>query len=220
MIRLGAKYAMEDFVTNATRHLSRAFPTDIQTWDSIRKGTRRCLRLNPRDYISVATLARIHNLPSHIRWQALYHCCQLPITSLVDNVLSSELSSNGPQESLSVEDLKRCLVAREKLIDKELRRLLESICIYPSPCSRPLTTRFSNRDTCYEGQQIVRSEAVEDITTINRFEGNPLNGCNQAWEDYCKNAGLCIDCTDKRIKSSDAFRQRLLLELESCFSLD
>lgn len=107
-IRLAHKYSIDDLLEQSLEELKRHFPTTLSAWDAV-----------PREYsaraITAVNLARVTETPS-ILPSALYICCQLP----EDTLLSGTAHPDGTSETLSREDLVRCLAARLQLCQSQM----------------------------------------------------------------------------------------------------
>jgi len=96
MFIIGTKCQIEDLRTNTLKNLETAFPKDIASYDTIVfPNISPYMKLEDKDYIGVANLAREYgdNIPSHIRWQALYYCTQLPNPTLISGISDSTSTS-------------------------------------------------------------------------------------------------------------------------------
>lgn len=74
LIRLGAKYQIEEFSEEAIHYLSPFFPSTMAAWDEIEN--RKPLVHELADLISMVNLTKQHNL-ARFYPLAIYRCCQL-----------------------------------------------------------------------------------------------------------------------------------------------
>jgi len=205
MFCVGDKYQMPNLKDAAMKNLSRAFPTDIETWDKLQSGMYPCMTIQQDEYISIASLAREHHdIPSHIRWQALYHCCQLSNSALVDGVLAPD----GTKEILSVEDLKLCLHGRRTLMVKDLEQTADVGYAFPSPaCTTDACMRGWTTLRCFLGQ----------FFSWSGFAPNPLNDLSKRILGDCERDSICKSCAEKHVENLTSSRQTLLSELQKYF---
>jgi len=208
MLRLGSKYRIDDLRVIAVGHLERAFPEDIETWSDIYYETHACMKISPEEYISVANAAHSHKLPDRIRWQALYKCCQLPESDLIDGVTYSD----GSREQLCSDDLKKCLSARVRLTKRDAEQMLELLCpIEPPVCS-------AKAEGCVEGQlELMRYSRSQFSSWVFH---NCMNPSERFLKHACSARHVCEACS-ARIQAEDrAAKQEVLSHLAEYFSYD
>lgn len=207
MFHMGDKYTIEDYKATALKNIIKAFPEDLETWDKVQKGTHSCMHINPEEYISVANFAcdRPLDIPSHIRWQALYQCCQLPDASLVKGVTMPD----GTKEVLSAENLKRCIRARRTLMWKDLEQTMD--VAFPTPSETPECT-----PTCKAGQSVVRLTVGKRLPW-KRFSYNCLSDFRPEIAPASSDSGVCRSCIKSRETAFEDSRANLLANLSDYF---
>lgn len=133
-LRLGTKYQVPHLTAAATSRLSLAYPTSLLGYDAqLRmKCTNFHLRrgINP---IRVLLLARRFEL-DHLLPCVFYDCCQLQVSTLLRGYVH-----HGVSETLSTQDLERCLVGRKLLESVGLNILKKTSALLPSKqCKQPV----------------------------------------------------------------------------------
>ncbi|KZT74401.1 hypothetical protein DAEQUDRAFT_807539 [Daedalea quercina L-15889] len=113
LLRLGHKYAIDDFVSSTLSRLATCFSSSFETYyASITTEGSPDMTCIPEDAITAVNLARlVGEDASMILPSALYTCCQLPSSTLTRGVISED----GDVQKLSDADLDLCIDARVRL---------------------------------------------------------------------------------------------------------
>jgi len=207
MYRIGKKYQIDEYTATAVGSIEKAFPTDIETWDKVQARSFPFMTFYRTDNISVANFARSNpELPSQIRWQALYQCCQLPSSALVEGVVAPD----GTREVLDAEDLRRCLCGRKSLLQRDMVQLIDSMFVDTTECT----------EECTAAQTAFNAKGIAGPIKREWCRWNPLNSFGDVVSRDCSAAGMCGSCTAHRLKLFNDGRQDTLSSLESYFELD
>lgn len=131
MLRLGSKYQISHIRNEAIRRLNICFPSTMAEYDRLytngaHPGFFPAI-YNERQSIIILNLARSFQLQNLIP-VALYNCCQLSCESLFRGVENE----SGGLECLSPEDLRLCLIVREKM--QERMSVAARMMVSPRPC--------------------------------------------------------------------------------------
>lgn len=207
MFRIGDKYEMEDYKAAALKNILKAFPENLETWDKVQK-TRHpdCMKIRSEEYISVANFAQDHiDIPMHVRWQALYQCCQLSDYRLMDGAPMPD----GAQETLSAENLTMCLRGRRTLMWKDLEQTID--IGFTAPSESPDCT-----EACKAGQAVARLTIGDNIGWKN-YDCNCLNDFRIIISRICRRSGICDACVERRVKEFHESRTKVLNELQLYF---
>ncbi|KAH9925148.1 uncharacterized protein B0H18DRAFT_389171 [Fomitopsis serialis] len=116
-IRLAHKYSIKPLLQDYLEELERYFPDTLDAWE------KRVQLMNPAlAYAIVAVnLARLTDTLSLLP-AALYLCCQLEPNQLLEGYVRSD----GTADTLSPDDVERCIGARSKLCSLYVLSLLKS----------------------------------------------------------------------------------------------
>ncbi|EIN09640.1 hypothetical protein PUNSTDRAFT_67037, partial [Punctularia strigosozonata HHB-11173 SS5] len=112
MLRMATKYIVTDLRKDLIAHMELLYPLSLKEFRAtVEDGSH--IDDDGHSFVAVQ-IARESNIPS-ILPAALYHCCELPVQSLLDGVEFSGML--GPRRvRLPASDLRACLLARGKLI--------------------------------------------------------------------------------------------------------
>ncbi|TCD61649.1 hypothetical protein EIP91_008137 [Steccherinum ochraceum] len=126
IIQMSNKYQIDDLRLEAIDRLKERFPGDIDDWDKLYDRDTNILG-KMSDAVSMANAAVLLELPK-IHHRALYECCQLSTEKLVLGVVNSD----DVRESLSAQDISRCVEARRTLAKVQRKFLSERTSGTPS----------------------------------------------------------------------------------------
>ncbi|KAL1938256.1 hypothetical protein VTO73DRAFT_11707 [Trametes versicolor] len=110
IIRLGHKYQIQLMVTQGVQYLQRWFTDDLDTWAAAKLYEHDC-PIKREHAIGVVNLARLVEEPSLLP-TALLMCC-----SLDEDIVRGYTREDGTQETLTLDDIGRCCVARARLVE-------------------------------------------------------------------------------------------------------
>jgi hypothetical protein len=127
---MATKYEATDLREEAIARIQSCFPESLTAWDNVRKKQSYPMAFDIGEEIAIVNLLRLCRVDGPIPL-VLYACCQLEISTVFDGV---ELA-NGTVEKLSPEDIKRCIVGRDRLFaDNE--KIIDSLWSDADTCDR------------------------------------------------------------------------------------
>ena len=137
LVRLGHKYEFEEIVEEAMKWLEVYYTTNFEVWKKYIRGIRDppfLVSAGPSaDDIDAVNLARLTGHHS-ILPIALYRCAQLTVDDLLDGMTCR----GGRVVALSADDARRCLRAKESLMEASGRVAVAASYITHLPdCSTP-----------------------------------------------------------------------------------
>ncbi|PSR72331.1 hypothetical protein PHLCEN_2v11779 [Hermanssonia centrifuga] len=151
MLLLAMKYQVEGISIEAIDRLEACYPfSQLPDYDCEQTRNRDGppLAIVPEDSIAVVNLARLFDLPRLLP-TALYGCCQLDTSKLLDGVrYGRELVR------LSEEDVRRCFIVKDELMKK--KHIMTALIMdpYTSPeCSAPTQCRRGVQKLTWDGSQ-------------------------------------------------------------------
>lgn len=205
-IRLANKYVIPDLLEDCLRELKHYFPEDFDLWDG------RLLCDPPSGAIQAVNLARLTNTPS-ILPAALYSCCQLD-----GYALQGCIRADGVVETLSSEDLSRCINGKAKLCTR-LTRLVHHVFddIEAQRCKRVegycniSVASFKAHLLEDGGLQYGRSDALSSWSPYIVEQNNAKKGS--------ASDSACSPCVNALCKRAKELRRELWKELPELMGL-
>ncbi|EIW56896.1 uncharacterized protein TRAVEDRAFT_73252 [Trametes versicolor FP-101664 SS1] len=175
VIRIAHKYEMAEMLAQAVKFLKQRFPTSFRAYEKLSVTAR--VQMNP---IGVVNLARLIDEPSLLP-TAFLDCCLLASSEL----LRGYKHEDGSVETLTQEDLLRCLNAREELAKYTLiivtSVFLPSVsdaCADPTDCAEVLMDMLS--DVRDHGDRLARPElAISFLTPYKNYIPRCCSSCQE-----------------------------------------
>lgn len=195
---------VDQLVEEGKLQIKLAFPDKIKDIDEIENGKRTRMTFLLEDAISMVEIARTLDLPDFY-FRALYHCCQLPPTKLVNGITNEA----GFVERLSSEDLIKCISGRHVLTLVDLQ-ICRSLFQDPGPDHHDAVPCTSQSRACLQ-------ECLK--VTVDHVSHNPLNDFSPAIEEICQERGICRSCITFFQARHARSRQTILESLGQCFEL-
>lgn len=194
---LSNKYEIDDLRQTGIERLRERFPGKIEDWENTYQET---VLGEPRDVISMANVARLLRL-YRIHARALYHCCQLPTTDLVDGVVSSD----NVYEVLCSEDLKTCVSGLARLGEMYLKH--QDMLKY-------IATHLDYKHAKCSGPRQQLAGLIEWRSTRVQYDVLTADG-----ELQDRLADMCERCSHKYRNRDSTFRQYMLSKLPQILGL-
>lgn len=196
---MGHKYDIDEAYQEGLESLNIYAPTTIAALDeSIGHPLRR---RDANHAISVANLARTLELP-RIHALALYDCvCRLSASNLL----------RGKGETLSTDDLEKCINGKHNLLDMWYRIMRASFTGHPIACT---TT-----DSCTR----LKGDGLDMVLEVGFEWEDCYKVLDPLLEDvmgFMTENGLCNICSQFIVESYDRERQNVLDNLLEMFSDD
>lgn len=170
VIRIAHKYEMAEMLAQAVKFLKQRYPTSFRAYEKLPVTAR--VQMNA---IGVVNLARLIDEPSLLP-TAFLDCCLLDSSEL----LRGYKHENGSVETLTQEDLLRCLNAREELAKYTLiivtSVFLPSVsdaCADPTDCAEALMDMLE--DVRGHGDYLARPELA--TTFLTPFQNTCISRC-------------------------------------------
>ncbi|KIM76197.1 hypothetical protein PILCRDRAFT_652388 [Piloderma croceum F 1598] len=201
-LRLGTKYHMEEFRTQAVKRLSYEFPATLEELDTMDNHSRINACASYADEIfTVINLARSHDLPRVLPWAFTAACGLLSFEDI--------FRKTGPtQPYLSQEDQQICVVGWRRLL-KEQR--LTTFAWLKAGCSR-LTCKHAMQTILID--ELLSSDDPFRKVVPTKPECIALARWQKGWEE-----NLCSSCMVMARASHRRGRQRMWDALPSIFGL-
>jgi hypothetical protein len=200
-LRLGTKYQMEEFRTQAVKRLSYEFPATLEELDHMKTYSRidECASYAD-EHFTVINLARSYNLPRVLPW-AFAAACEL---LSVEEILRQ---TDSAQPYLLREDQQTCLVGWQKLLRKQRVTTFSWLTAGNPGCSKM---------SCKMARHTVLIDELLPSGNVVPFkpECHPLAEWEEEWEK-----GLCASCVTVGRDKHRCGRQKLWDALPSMFGL-
>jgi len=209
MMELGLKYQFDDIYQEGLARLTKWHPANLSGWQRVNEDDWGG---EEADCISMANLAQKQDLPI-IRAAALYRCCQLPSTTL---------SRHGDINSLSIENIQVCSMARANLIRSifNLMTVLfgEESALHdtgrPDPADGQKQPANHQKRLCHAAYKRARRSTIVDSSIM--VSSDPLASFTSS---FFTTFGLCAKCDALYRDAHDAGRAEILGSLPSLFEL-
>lgn len=220
-VRMAAKYGTPELLKSSLGELRRFFPSTLAAWDK-----RRHL-FRPGQAIIAVNLARLTNAPS-ILPAALYSCCQLSVNEL----LGGYSRPDAVVETLSAEDLRRCLDGKVKLCMQNFQRMNEVLHteIRYEPEFEEVCTRSDSNMAAERCVSIVGSMRHQWAVCIDeddksrcdalRLWNKVLRQHDQRCNEWDKTGMLCDPCMRALQQRDNKYRDFAWSELSSFLQLE
>lgn len=193
---------MEDLRSEALHYLELCLPNDIRAWDKF--SIDPPVQYEQADLISMVNLTRELGFDDmHAR--ALYRCCQLPTSSIVQGILHSR----GMRTQLSTEDVTLCLDARPELTRWKQRFMEDITYAWHWPCEE------EKMDECNKRRKHLASRRHSALWML---DADPLQP-GEVWLRKDDHKALCDPCTAALESLIHRTRTSLFSKLKSCFDM-
>lgn len=188
-LRLGSKYEIPRFRTEAVKRLLYEYPQNIHALDTIHhnKQIRRCSSYAD-EFFTTINLVRRYNVPEVLPW-AFYACCL---------VLSKAEIKRSTEPSLSIRDREICIKGRKHVLGQQALAWIYSAC----PSEKEIA------QVCNAARRSVLKRDVHPLDCM------ALVAWDATWQRR-----LCQRCKVTAKASHNASRQIIWNKLPSFFGL-
>lgn len=204
-IKLAHKYDIQDVLDASLAELQLYFPKDFAPWDT----STACSDI---EAISAVQLARLTSTPSVLP-SALYVCCLLPVNEL----LQGNVRDDGVVDTLSTEDLSRCIQGKARLCT----RMVQITHDLFAPANNPNCT--SLKTGC---DAVIAAISQREVHALKQGDGAVLERWTDIIDRHCENRHpkpqlpLCRSCIDFLKARQNGIRAQVWSELPKIFDLE
>lgn len=181
IIRLGHKYQIQPMVTQGVQYLKRWFTDDLDTWAAGKLYKHDC-PIKREQAIGVVNIARLVDEPSLLP-TALLMCC-----SLDEDIVRGYTREDGTQETLTLDDIGRCCVARA--------RLVECMVVLTMQIFKPSVEDSAACTTPQKCKRVLQEMLLDVGENVEYFAGPDIFG---SWLGLCEDlepVKCCASCRD------------------------
>ncbi|KAH9829568.1 uncharacterized protein C8Q71DRAFT_789897 [Rhodofomes roseus] len=206
-VRMAHKYGIQDLLDDFLEELKSYFPDNFDAWEN------RLSCDQAADAITVVNIARLTDTPS-ILPAALYSCCLLDGEELLQGRVC-----DGVTESLSSEDLARCIDGKAKLCTRQMRACFE---IFPR-FFKNTHCKMSDKQCTKTVAHIHVEQMVDDLRCGDADIFDPWDQFIEAYDPEKKpdtDWKLCSSCVSALCKKEKSVRKRMWSELPQLLCLD